>query len=156
MRHLLSPNEAFSTRIWLHLIELLAKGVSWEPPNNLCCCQDYRLFSTNWQQSPIAEDNTYAMHRTWRSWASSYIEPLLLYVSIFGTGRYSVSYQRSKVKHQTATNSSIYNGVLPANMIVQQWHKAYGSNQPISDLPQTPLHKMEPYLTMPGWPKTWE
>ena len=30
--HLLSPNEAFSTRTGLlHLIELLAKGVPWEP-----------------------------------------------------------------------------------------------------------------------------
>ena len=40
--HFLSPNEASSTGNELHLIELLVKGVPWEPPNNPGCCQDYR------------------------------------------------------------------------------------------------------------------
>lgn len=31
--HLLSPDEASSTRTGLHLIELVAKGTPWEPPN---------------------------------------------------------------------------------------------------------------------------
>ena len=32
--HLLSPNRAFSTRIGLHIIVWLAKGVTWKTPNN--------------------------------------------------------------------------------------------------------------------------
>ena len=55
-------NEFSSTRIALHLIELLAKGVSWECPNILDYCQVYLFLSTNWRQSPVAEDNTYTTH----------------------------------------------------------------------------------------------
>jgi hypothetical protein len=44
--HLLSTNEASSGGMELPLIELLAKGVPWVPPNNPGCCQDYRLLST--------------------------------------------------------------------------------------------------------------
>ena len=36
--HLLSPKEAFSTRIGLQLTKLLAQGVLWESPNNSGCC----------------------------------------------------------------------------------------------------------------------
>jgi hypothetical protein len=60
--HLLSPNEASSIRNGLYLIELLAKGVPWEPPSKLGYSQGYRLFSTSPWQSPIAVDNTYTTH----------------------------------------------------------------------------------------------
>lgn len=36
--YLSSPNEPSSTRTGLHLIELLAQWVQWEPPNNPGCC----------------------------------------------------------------------------------------------------------------------
>lgn len=39
---LLSPTEASSTRIVLHLIELLSKTKQ----NPRCCCQDNEVFST--------------------------------------------------------------------------------------------------------------
>ena len=45
--HLLSPNEASSPKIGLHIIELLAKGIPWESPNNTSYFQDYRLLSAN-------------------------------------------------------------------------------------------------------------
>lgn len=35
----LSQNEASSTEIGLHIIELLVKWVPWEPPNNIDYCQ---------------------------------------------------------------------------------------------------------------------
>lgn len=70
-------NEASSTRSRLYLIELLAKKVQQELPNNPCCCQNYRLLSTNLWQGSIAEDNTYTAYWTWRSRAGSYIEPSL-------------------------------------------------------------------------------
>ena len=38
--HLLSPNEASSTRIGSHPIKLLAKAVPLKSPNNPGCCQD--------------------------------------------------------------------------------------------------------------------
>ena len=37
--HLLSPNEASNTRIWLHLIELLAKGAQQEHSNKPAFCK---------------------------------------------------------------------------------------------------------------------
>ena len=43
--HLLSPNEASSTRIGLYLIELLAKEGPMRPLNNPCFCKGNRLLS---------------------------------------------------------------------------------------------------------------
>ena len=60
--YLLSPNEASSTVIGLHLIELLAKEVPWESSNNSGCYLDCRLLSTKKHQVPIAEDNIYITH----------------------------------------------------------------------------------------------
>ena len=49
--HLLSnpgiANEACNTRVTLHLIELSAKGVSWQSPNNPRSSQDCALLFTN-------------------------------------------------------------------------------------------------------------
>jgi hypothetical protein len=45
-------NEAYSTNIGLHLIKLLATGVSWSP-DNPGHCQDNRRVSKNWQQAPL-------------------------------------------------------------------------------------------------------
>jgi hypothetical protein len=42
----LSPNEASSKGIGLHLIELLA-NIAWEPSNNPGCCQEYQLPQTD-------------------------------------------------------------------------------------------------------------
>jgi hypothetical protein len=36
------------------------------------------------------------------------------------------------------------------DMLVQWWHKAYGSNQQISDLTQGPLHKIK-YTLNTSW-----
>ena len=47
IKQLLSPNVASSTRIGLHLIELLAKEISWEIQNNRGCCQYCSLKSDN-------------------------------------------------------------------------------------------------------------
>ena len=42
--HFLSPTEASSTGNGLYLIELLAKGIPWEPPpNNPGCCQSLKV-----------------------------------------------------------------------------------------------------------------
>ena len=41
---------------------------------------------------------------------------------------------KEKCKHQAATNSVIYNAVLPVDMLVQWEHKGCGSSQPISEL----------------------
>lgn len=38
------------------------------------------------------------------------------------------------VNTSSALSPLFYNGVLPADMLVQQWHKGYGSNQPIFNL----------------------
>ena len=67
--HLLS-NEASSTRIGLHLIELLTKGGPWEALSNPGCCQDYMLIFT--------EDKIPFLKR-----ADTYIEPSFLCATIF-------------------------------------------------------------------------
>lgn len=59
---ILSPNEAPSTGIGLRLTESLAKGAPQESPNDPSYCQDFRFLSTNWQQSPIVEDNPQTTH----------------------------------------------------------------------------------------------
>lgn len=59
---LLSSNEVSSTKIVLLLIEMLPKEDLWETLNNPLCSQDYRLLSIDWQQAPIAENNTYTAH----------------------------------------------------------------------------------------------
>ena len=51
--HLLSLNEASSTKTGLYPMELLAKYVAWKSPNNLSGCQDNRLLSANGQQGPL-------------------------------------------------------------------------------------------------------
>lgn len=43
----LSPNVVSSTRIGIHLIELLAKGISWKIQNNPGCCQYCSLKADN-------------------------------------------------------------------------------------------------------------
>lgn len=50
MGHLLSPNEASTTRTGLYPTELWAKGV----PNSSIACQDNNLFTAN-RQGPLAE-----------------------------------------------------------------------------------------------------
>jgi hypothetical protein len=46
------------TEIELYLIEFLANGEPQKSPQMSVYCQEHRLLSTNWQQSPIDEDNT--------------------------------------------------------------------------------------------------
>ena len=45
--HLFSPNEASSTGIGLHLLELLANEVFWKFPKNPGYWQDHGLLSTD-------------------------------------------------------------------------------------------------------------
>jgi hypothetical protein len=59
--HLLSPKDS-RTGIELYLIELLVKGVPWEPLNNPGFCQGYVLLFTNGWQGPIVENNAYTTH----------------------------------------------------------------------------------------------
>lgn len=105
-RHLLSPNEASSTRIGLHLIELLAKSqqTTQEYSNNPGCCQDNRFLSTNWQQGPITKDNIYTTHWTWRCPTGTYIEHSQLCSRMFFTGRYSTCYQRRNINTKAVTH----------------------------------------------------
>lgn len=112
--HLLLPNKASSTEMELHLIELLAKGVSWKPPSHVgYVCQCCRVLSTKWWQDPIGENNTHRTHWTQRSWDSSYIESSSPCSCFFSTGRSSEGYQKSYLNTNQVTNPLIYNGVLP-------------------------------------------
>jgi hypothetical protein len=50
---LLSPNKASSTRIGLHLIEYLTKGVLWEPPTTQAVAKTIGCFSQTDTESPL-------------------------------------------------------------------------------------------------------
>ena len=128
--HLLSPMEASSTGVGLHLIELLAKGALCESPNDTGCCQDYRLFSTNWQQGPNAKDNLYTNHWTWRGQTSAYVEPSLLYSTVFCSG--VCSEQLHMENMNTKPYTDLWSTIVSClqNMLEQWWHKAYGGHQP--------------------------
>lgn len=67
------------------------------------CCQDNRLFSKNWQQDSIAEDNSYKTYWLWRGQAGAYIVASSFHSRVFGTGRYSMGYQKINVNPKTAT-----------------------------------------------------
>ena len=81
------------------------------------------------------------------------IESLPIFIPIF----YRRSLWYSKIicilpkenwKHQASHNPLISNRVLPANMLVQWWHK------PISDFTQGPLHKMKSITATTIKPRT--
>lgn len=86
------------------------------PPqkNPGCCCQNYGLLSTDWQQGSIAEDNTHRTHWTWRCWAGAHIKPSPLCSSVFGIRRYSTSNQKRNVNIKNSHNLFIHNGILSA------------------------------------------
>lgn len=62
----------------------------------------------------------------------------------------SSCYQKRSVKTNTATNPFLYNGVLSTSYASTMIAKACESNQPISDLTEGPLHKMELIPTLLG------
>lgn len=139
--HLWSLNEVSSTRIQLHLIELLDKGVPRKPLKNLGCCQDYRSLSTNWRQGPNAKDNIYTIHWTWRSWSGAYIEPLHLQASVLGAERYSAWRQKRNVN---TTIHKPFDLKWCTACKVQWWHKACEHYLPMSDLTEGSLYEIEP------------
>lgn len=108
--YLLPPDKNSSTRTRFHLIELFAKEIPWELPNNSGYCHNHMLLSTNRHQGPTVEDNTCITFWTQTGWAGTYRVPLCS--SDFGTGRYSVCYQKSSINTKPATDLVIYNGVL--------------------------------------------
>lgn len=88
------------------------------------------------KESTTVENDSNTMYWTRRIWASAFPEPLFLWSSILGTGKYFALYQRRNVQFTPATDPLIINSFLAATYkyaIVQYWHKAYGTNQEISD-----------------------
>lgn len=83
--HLWSPNEDFSTRIGLYLIDLLAKGVphGYHKKPRLWPRLYVALYKLT--PGPIAEDNMCITHGTWRSRAGTYTEPFSLLFSVLDT-----------------------------------------------------------------------
>lgn len=111
--HLFSANKAYSTENDLHLTELLAIGNLWESTNNPGSYKCYRMLSTNWQEDPIAEDNSYTTNWMCNSLTRAYVNSFLLCDSMFGI-RYSTCYHKRNINTNPAKNLSEYNGVLSA------------------------------------------
>ena len=128
---LLSPNEAFYMSTVLYLIELLVKRI-----RNHQTVQD-TLFQRLWlvlhkvKQGPIAKDNDYTTHWTWKSWDDGSIEPLHLCASIFVTGRYSVHYQIKAIINITYKQTLQPIKAIFLKILVQFYYKCYGSSQPL-------------------------
>lgn len=98
--YILLPSEVSSTGIGLHLFELLLKGIPSKSPNNPGYYLEYRLLSTNWEQSSITEGNTYTTHCALRCWTSAYIESSLSWFSVFVTRKKLCTLPKEKCKHQ--------------------------------------------------------
>ena len=58
-------------------------------------------------KDPWLKKKTCTTHWAWRSQATAYMEPLPLCSSVFGIGRYFVSYQKEKHKHQPSLWSTM-------------------------------------------------
>lgn len=93
----------------------------WDYMNLWSCDQYCRFLSTNWQQD------------TWRSQTETFIEPSVLYSSIFGIGRYSVWYQKGNINSDTDKKPLDLKWCHVWNLCLEWgWCKARGSKQPIS------------------------
>lgn len=112
-RHLLSPKEASSSRIMLHLIMLFAQGFPWAP-NNSGYCQDYRLF-TNWEQDPIPEDDTHRTH--WIRFLKSY----KCLLPLTGTTKYPLPFLVKQHVRKLSEELHLY----VKNHIVNSWVNLY-------------------------------
>ena len=151
--YLLLPNEASSTGIGLHLIELLAKGISWESPDVPGCCQD----------SKAALHKLTARPHGWRknlhnpldmeklSWD---LQSLHFYVpAALVTGRYSACHQKRHTNKHQASHKP-FDGQWDSERCARQWwHKAYGSNQPNSWFHLGPVPQKGPIPDMAWVPK---
>lgn len=125
--HFLSLNEASSTGNGFYLVELLAKGVSWELPNNPGYCQGCGLLFTSCWQGRSAEDNTCVMLWTWRSHGEVKLAPTLslrpyLLVFLVQEGTLHATKREAKTATEVYTLSSTV--ALPADTPVQWWHRA--------------------------------
>jgi hypothetical protein len=60
--HLLSPRKALCSRTGLHLIEMLAKRISWKCPNKLAVAEVIGCSLQTDSQAPFAEDNIHTTH----------------------------------------------------------------------------------------------
>ena len=136
--HLSSPNETSITGTDLHLIELLAKEVPWEPPNNKAVAKTIHC-------SPKTGDKTLLLKRT-PIQLIDHREIELVSIQSLTSTYYWPCYKKvfcmlPKEKHKgfvkLTTNPLIYNCVLPVA-------KACGITQPISDLTEDSCHEMEP------------
>lgn len=106
---------------------------------------------------PIAEDNTYSSHWTWRRRASAFIETSPLWTSVHGTGKYSACYPRGKSKHQRSYKpfSLQWRPVCKILGCIRSTKLVGKTNQ---DLIWIPAHsrRWNPCLTSLRWPRTWE
>lgn len=67
------PSTELGTPQLLYSDEVYENWVPWKSTNNPGCCSNNGLFSENWQQDPITEENIHTTHWTWRSWVSAYM-----------------------------------------------------------------------------------
>ena len=88
--HLLSPMEASSTGVGLHLIELLAKGFSWSFQNSWTVDKAIGSFAQTEGKALLLKTIPTQLMEKWRSRTDAYLELLSVWTSIPGTGRYSV------------------------------------------------------------------
>ena len=127
------------------------KGVLRKSPNKLGFWQNNRLFSTNWQQGCIAENNTHVTHWTGKGRADTYIKSSPLHSSLFGKRGYSEVYPKRTISTNWATEPLTYNLSCLQTMLRQWWHKACGGNHLIRL--RTHCLRWDPHPTLPGWPR---
>lgn len=63
-------------------------------------CSDKRLLSLNWEQCPLAEDNTHDTHWIYRSWVGAYMEPYTLVIFVWES---TLSFPKRNLDTNSAT-----------------------------------------------------
>ena len=102
--------------VGLYLIELLAKGFSWNSQTMQSKVKTIGYSQQSDSKSPLLKVTpTQIIEHGEIEMVPKYTLQPYAVAYLFGTGRYSVHYQRRDVNTSIAINCTIYCGVLPAS-----------------------------------------
>lgn len=145
-RHSMPPSKTSTARNEFHLVATLAKGI---PQNSQTPLISPRLLtvSHNLMEAPATEDTSYLEHWAWRHWPAAQPE-VLPYKWVFMTLESTLYSSRGEKQVSISSSYKPYHlgqWATLQNILVQQGHKCYRSNQPLSQLDLRPTPWDETY-----------
>lgn len=130
-RHFIPPSKTCSDRNGLYLVESLAKGAPWKPLNIACYCHGYSL-QPDGKAILHKRTHTYVTEQGEVKVASN--QKLYNYWFMFIVLKIILS----TIRGERLTSTQVQNPWPTAvaglwEILVQLWHKRYGSHQPVFD-----------------------